>query len=329
METITCLRSPGEMNIKLEATMDGNFDVNLVTLSGVELLRRWGVEMQTSNPQKTIPCSNGAAYTAISSIKLQRACYNWSQLVDDSDSQRLVEEGQHPPYGATNQRVADLYAHKVSSRMKKKVRRCYPRRKQSVVPPPAPSSPGIPHQPAVRQLSPAQESPRTNVSLAKESSEEDIGEQLTESLDSMFRDRERLHPFNAHDLAHRDFIYNVVLPAATGGKIRRRLLLDFKTDVNIMSYSTYQRLGLTADHYDSMVPIQRSGQPEVKPIATVGAQWCLYGDHKSYDTVFYVVRECEFDLLLGRPSVIEHQLYRKDAAVMTRLSSSYRGQVAG
>lgn len=149
--------------------------------------------------------------------------------------------------------------------------------------------------------------------------------QLTESIDSMFAQSPLSHQvYPDRDLADYDFIYDVLVYTASGGKIRRRLVVDFRTDVNIMSDAVYRRLHMKASAYDETQSIRLPGRGDVKPLGTVVVQWSLLGDSSVYHTRFYVVRGWHMDLVLGRPSVKEHQLYRKDAGVVSRLNTSYR-----
>jgi hypothetical protein len=110
-----------------------------------------------------------------------------------------------------------------------------------------------------------------------------------------------------------------------GKRIRRLLVLDFQTDVNIMSEGVYQRLHMKASSCDPSIVLQVAGMGEVAPLGSVDVDWSLWADNTVYSTRFYVVEGCQFDLLLGRPSVIDYQLSRKDAAVGSRIRSSYQG----
>jgi hypothetical protein len=127
------------------------------------------------------------------------------------------------------------------------------------------------------------------------------------------------------DPTYSDFIYDVLLYTKEGKKIRRLLVLDFQTDVNIMSEGVYQRLHMKASSCDPSIVLQVAGMGEVAPLGSVDVDWSLWADNTVYSTRFYVVEGCQFDLLLGRPSVIDYQLSRKDAAVGSRIRSSYQG----
>jgi hypothetical protein len=126
------------------------------------------------------------------------------------------------------------------------------------------------------------------------------------------------------DPTYSNFIYDVLIFTEEGKKIRRLLVLDFRTDVNIMSEGVYQKLHMKASSCDPSIVLQVAGMGEVTPLGSVDVEWSLWADSTVYSTRFYVVEGCHFDLLLGRPSVIDCQLSRKDAAVGSRIRSSYQ-----
>jgi hypothetical protein len=127
------------------------------------------------------------------------------------------------------------------------------------------------------------------------------------------------------DSAYSDFIYDVLIFTKEGKKVRRLLVLDFRTDVNIMSKGVYQRLHTKVSSCDPSIVLQVAVMGKVIPLGSVDVEWSLWADSTVYSTRFYVVEGCRFDLLLGRPSVIDHQLSRKDRAVGSRIRSSYHG----
>ncbi|KAL5355377.1 hypothetical protein BJX96DRAFT_48188 [Aspergillus floccosus] len=169
-----------------------------------------------------------------------------------------------------------------------------------------------------------QATPHTNAVPTQRPWADDPTVQLTESIDSMFTQSPLPHQVSPNrDLSNYDFIYDVILFTPGGDKIRRRLFVDFRTDVNLMSDSVYRRLHVKASAYDKAQSNRLPGRGDVKPLGTVAVQWSLHGDSRIYHTRFHVVNGCHADLVLGRPSVKEHQLYRKDAAVISRLNASY------
>jgi hypothetical protein len=142
----------------------------------------------------------------------------------------------------------------------------------------------------------------------------------------MFAQRPLSHQvYPGRDLTDSDFIYDILVYTGDGDKILRRLVVDFRTDVNIMSDEVYRWLHMKASAYDEAQSVRLPGRGDEKPLGTVAVQWSLVGDSSIYHTRFYVVKGWHTDLVLGRPSVKELQLYRKDAGVVSRLNTSYRG----
>ncbi|KAF9894406.1 hypothetical protein FE257_007909 [Aspergillus nanangensis] len=130
------------------------------------------------------------------------------------------------------------------------------------------------------------------------------------------------------DPASSNFIYNTVLPGKGGSKIRRLMAVDFRTDANIMSEDVYNSLHTKTLHLhrDPSIIVYIASMGKVTPLGSVDVKWSLWADDTVYNTRFYVVKGCQFDMLLGRPSVIEHQLSQKDPAVASRIQASYRDQ---
>ncbi|KAL5366208.1 hypothetical protein BJX96DRAFT_169743 [Aspergillus floccosus] len=92
-----------------------------------------------------------------------------------------------------------------------------------------------------------------------------------------------------------------------------------------MSERVFKRLHTKAARCHPSNTIQVAGMGTVTPLGSVEVKWKIWADNTVYTTSFYVVKGCRVDLLLGRPSAIEHQLAGKDPAVGARLSSSYQG----
>lgn len=148
--------------------------------------------------------------------------------------------------------------------------------------------------------------------------------ELTEMLDSVFSEKDHPQippPFDR--LEHYDFVYDVRVCASTNNEFQRRMMLSFHMDVNIISDEVYRTLETELQPYDGD-PIAVLGCPDRKPLGTVTAQWTFCGRTKPYRTVFYVVPNVEYDLLIGRPSMRQQELYRADPKIATRLNASYR-----
>ncbi|OJJ70190.1 hypothetical protein ASPBRDRAFT_156813 [Aspergillus brasiliensis CBS 101740] len=125
------------------------------------------------------------------------------------------------------------------------------------------------------------------------------------------------------DLDKCDFIYDIIVQSPTGSRFRRRLTLKFDADINIMSDHMLHRLGTELKPYYGD-PISITGQSQVTPLGTVGVSWTFCGQTRIYRTDFYVVPDANYDFLLGRPSMRNHELYRVDSEIARRLSKSYQ-----
>ncbi|OJJ43537.1 hypothetical protein ASPZODRAFT_123176 [Penicilliopsis zonata CBS 506.65] len=122
-----------------------------------------------------------------------------------------------------------------------------------------------------------------------------------------------------------DFVYDVIVraPGHSGRALRRRLVLSFSTDVNIMSDTVYRRLEMDNTSLKTyagppLPPV--NGRADLKPIGTVEAQWAFCGrENNTYRMVFNVIRDLEYDMLLGTTAMKQLELYRVDSAIAKRL----------
>ncbi|GKZ31228.1 hypothetical protein AbraIFM66950_011519 [Aspergillus brasiliensis] len=146
-------------------------------------------------------------------------------------------------------------------------------------------------------------------------------EELTESLDSALSQDSQL----CNELDQCDFVYDVMAGPPGKKQLRRRMMLSFHTDTNVMSKETHRRLGASITPYSGTC-IQVLGLQDRKPLGIAEVQWSFCGRSKPYRTTFYVVEEVEYDLLIGRPSMREQELYRVDPVIAKRLRESYRCQ---
>ncbi|SPB46446.1 unnamed protein product [Aspergillus niger] len=146
-------------------------------------------------------------------------------------------------------------------------------------------------------------------------------EELTESLNSALSHDSQL----LKELDQCDFVYDVMAGPPGKNQLRRCMMLSFHADTNIISKEAYLRLGTSIEPYLG-APIPVLGLQDRKPVGTAEVQWSFCGRSKPYRTTFYVVEEVEYDLLIGRPSMRQHELYRVDPAIAERLRDSYRRQ---
>ncbi|PYH92130.1 hypothetical protein BO71DRAFT_400781 [Aspergillus ellipticus CBS 707.79] len=179
-----------------------------------------------------------------------------------------------------------------------------------------------------RSLTPgsSQNEPTGRVRAVRKSSNgfhhSDDREELTDSLHSMFRAKKNLHhPENYHHLEQCDFIYDIAILTSSNDLLRRRMLVDFETEVNVMDDDIYRRMNVRMQPYYGPA-ITVLGRSDVKPLGKVQATWSIYGRGKSYSTEFYIIRWASFDVLLGKTSVRELGLYRADPGIATRLRSA-------
>lgn len=106
-------------------------------------------------------------------------------------------------------------------------------------------------------------------------------------------------------------------------QLRRCMLLSFHADTNIISKEAHQRLGTCIEPCPG-ASVQVLGLGDRKPIGLAEVQWSFCGRSKPYRTTFYVVEGVEYDLLIGRPSMRQQELYRVDPAIAKKLRESYR-----
>ncbi|GLA33081.1 hypothetical protein M752DRAFT_277151 [Aspergillus phoenicis ATCC 13157] len=108
-------------------------------------------------------------------------------------------------------------------------------------------------------------------------------------------------------------------------QLRRCMMLSFHADTNVMSKEAHQRLGTNIKPYRG-APVPVLGLQDRILVGSAEYQWSFCGRSKPYRTAFYVVEDVEYDLLIGRPSMRQQELYRVDPAIAKRLRESYRCQ---
>ncbi|PLB46411.1 hypothetical protein P170DRAFT_215670 [Aspergillus steynii IBT 23096] len=147
---------------------------------------------------------------------------------------------------------------------------------------------------------------------------------LTEEIDTIFWEQNKHQNLDSHrHLAQCDFIYDALIFTENNqGQIRRRLVVDFETDVNLMADDVQKHLNIKVDPYTGPT-IQLPGQLNVQPIGSVVTRWKLQRGNKIYQTRFLIIENSRSDLLLGRPSVKELALFRVDPEIVARLQASY------
>jgi hypothetical protein len=132
--------------------------------------------------------------------------------------------------------------------------------------------------------------------------------ELTESIHSIFKKNESTNP-PPDSVAVPEFILDIEVSSAEGEPHFQRLLLDLKSQFNIMADDVQKRINAPLQPYKGE-PIFLRWETDITPLGQVEAQWKVMGRGKEYKTTFVVIKTDVFDMLLGQPSIIENQLYR-------------------
>ncbi|PLN75783.1 hypothetical protein BDW42DRAFT_189057 [Aspergillus taichungensis] len=106
-----------------------------------------------------------------------------------------------------------------------------------------------------------------------------------------------------------DNILDILIWKADYGQIRRFLVLELNTDVNVMDDEVYRSLNLEKEPCDMTTPLCLPDRADLKPTGKVKCRWCVWGETHSYLTSFLIVSGCDFDVMIGRHSIMEHQIY--------------------
>ncbi|KAN0066952.1 hypothetical protein V8E54_014876 [Elaphomyces granulatus] len=152
---------------------------------------------------------------------------------------------------------------------------------------------------------PHQEVNQTESRFSVPSIDQDDRTELTENIHSILRRDESTT--NPVDLP--EFILDILVSNVEGERHFRRLLLDLKSQFNVMADDVQKHMNAPLQPYNGD-PIFLRWQTDIKPLGQVEAQWKIVGRSKEYKTTFVVIKTDVFDMLLGQPSIIENQLYR-------------------
>lgn len=107
-----------------------------------------------------------------------------------------------------------------------------------------------------------------------------------------------------------DNVLDILLWKADYGQIRRFLVLELDVEVNVMDDEVYRYLNLEKEPCDLSTPLNIPGQANLKPTGKVSCRWCIWGNTQTYLTSFLVVSGCDFDVMIGRHSIMEHQIHQ-------------------
>ncbi|GLA74001.1 hypothetical protein AtubIFM55763_004939 [Aspergillus tubingensis] len=116
-----------------------------------------------------------------------------------------------------------------------------------------------------------------------------------------------------------DFIYDILL-FTFDKQLRRRMIVDFKTEANFMDHDVFERMNVRMDPYDGP-PTQLTTRGELTPLGKVQATWIIVGYETPYCAEFYVVKGTSFDVILGTTSCRAIDLSSVDPMIATRLDN--------
>ncbi|KAL3475420.1 hypothetical protein BJX99DRAFT_259366 [Aspergillus californicus] len=102
--------------------------------------------------------------------------------------------------------------------------------------------------------------------------------------------------------------------------VYRRLRLDFQGSNDAISDEITHLLNLPIAEYTGSEIILPNGS-FVMPIGTVQVKWKLYDGKKPYTTKFLVIKDSQSDMLLGRSSIQEYNMWERDGDIIHRLQN--------
>lgn len=100
--------------------------------------------------------------------------------------------------------------------------------------------------------------------------------------------------------------------------VYRRILLDFRVSIDAVSDEIPHLLGIPIDPYTGFEVQLPNGQ-YVEPIGTIQTTWKFYTGQKSHKTRVLVIKDSEFDMLIGRSSIQQYKLWEEDRDIWKRL----------
>jgi hypothetical protein len=122
-------------------------------------------------------------------------------------------------------------------------------------------------------------------------------------------------------IPERIFSYHtIVYDQARERKLYRRVLLDFnpKRNIDAISDAIQQDLDLTMEPYfGSKVEIPNGDV--VMPLGIVDVTWQIYKGVRPYRTQFVVIKDSQFDMLLGRMTIKGYEFWKEDKDIRERL----------
>ncbi|KAL4994748.1 hypothetical protein BDV10DRAFT_144825 [Aspergillus recurvatus] len=123
----------------------------------------------------------------------------------------------------------------------------------------------------------------------------------------------------SEDITKKVFTYDIVLFARGREEpIYRCLLLDFHAVVNAVSDELPRLLNLPMEEYNGQAVRLPDGS-FAKPVGTVELDWQIYNGKRPYKTKCVVIKDSQFDMLLGQPSIQRYKLWEEDGDIKKRL----------
>ncbi|KAL4878727.1 hypothetical protein BJY04DRAFT_220794 [Aspergillus karnatakaensis] len=122
-------------------------------------------------------------------------------------------------------------------------------------------------------------------------------------------------------IAKRTFTYNTILYKPAGGAqglLYRRLRLDFQVVFNAVSDQIPPELNLNISPYYGP-DVRLPNGYVVTPVGELWVKWKLLETERTHETLFLVIKDSTFDVLLGRASIQEYKLWEEDKDILKRL----------
>ncbi|KAL2845646.1 hypothetical protein BJY01DRAFT_180218 [Aspergillus pseudoustus] len=122
-----------------------------------------------------------------------------------------------------------------------------------------------------------------------------------------------------NDIIDRVFFYDTKLyNPQTEKPIYRRVLLSFMLNIDAISDEIPRVFGLPISPYKGKA-VQLHNGKFADPIGTFQTRWQIYNGKKVYKTEFLVIKDSQFDMLLGSSSIRKYKLWKEDADIEKRL----------
>ncbi|KAL2831694.1 hypothetical protein BDW59DRAFT_139849 [Aspergillus cavernicola] len=123
----------------------------------------------------------------------------------------------------------------------------------------------------------------------------------------------------SEDIPQKIFTYDVMLFGPQREKpVYRRLLLDFQGNLDTLSDDIARLLNLPFTPYNG-AEVRLPNGSLVKPEGTLEVKWQLYEGSRPYKTKLLVIKNSDFDMILGISSIQRYKLWEEDCNIQTKL----------